>query len=278
MNSFQKELKAKIEARSEEDFTLTVSFEEGNDCSATVEIKTPVDSRIGKISWPEDTKTTPDDIVNDFMDRWYSVMKKPLEFLYDFDKVKDKIIFKLEPTKTAEERKTTFAPFLDLAMSFFVLIEESENKLETARISDDLIEKWGTDFETVKRLAEENTPELLPLKVMKMADLMKSIGMGDMIAPEDVPMIIVSNKQHVSGSGAMLYQGTLEALAEETGTDLVILPSSIHEVIVIPMEDGADPRLSEMVQEVNAEEVAEDEVLSDHAYRYDRKRKEIYCL
>ena len=88
----------------------------------------------------------------------------------------------------------------------------------------------------------------------------------------DCPLLVVSNKLRVKGASVISYQNTLKTLYEDIvkGT-FYVLPSSVHEVLVFPSSRGAenDMQLNDMVQTVNATEVAADDVLSNHAYFFD---------
>ena len=70
---------------------------------------------------------------------------------------------------------------------------------------------------------------------------------------------------------------TTVGVREKVGGDFFILPSSIHELLVVPKQDGMElSDLEAMVKEVNATQVAPEEKLSDHVYEYDAKEKELY--
>ena len=84
-----------------------------------------------------------------------------------------------------------------------------------------------------------------------------------------MPMFVATNSKKVNGAGVILYDGLLRTFAEKIGGDFYILPSSVHEVIFVPANGDMDARyLIQMVKEVNATEVAPDEVLSDNVYMY----------
>lgn len=95
-------------------------------------------------------------------------------------------------------------------------------------------------------------------------------------APE---MLVLTNKDKVNGAACLLYPHLLEKLAEERNASFIILPSSIHEVLLLPvrdvLEEGEAAAYTQMVHEVNQTELAEQEILSDHAYFYDRSKAEI---
>ena len=71
-----------------------------------------------------------------------------------------------------------------------------------------------------------------------------------------------------------MYPNVIESLYEKYGS-FAVLPSSIHEVIVIPMENAnfSEEDLTQMVQDVNGECVNAEEILSDHAYIYNGEWK-----
>ena len=86
-----------------------------------------------------------------------------------------------------------------------------------------------------------------------------------------IPMYIMTNRQEVNGASVLLYDDVLQTFALKKKTDFYIMPSSIHEVILIPKSKSPDLKdLNEMINEVNETQVQEEEVLSDHAYYYEK--------
>ena len=90
-------------------------------------------------------------------------------------------------------------------------------------------------------------------------------------------MYVLTNKDNSFGAAAMLYTGMLEKAAEAIQEDRIfILPSSVHEVLLVPDRgDFTSEQLREMVTEINATQVAPDEVLTDNVYEYDARKKEL---
>lgn len=98
-----------------------------------------------------------------------------------------------------------------------------------------------------------------------------------MLPPEEEnpSMYVLSNAERLNGAAAILDAKTMEDISEKLGGDFVVLPSSIHETIVLPMNEDMDRQaLETMVQDVNAGQVAPEERLSDHVYMYDSQEKE----
>ena len=89
---------------------------------------------------------------------------------------------------------------------------------------------------------------------------------------EKMPLYVLSNRKGVYGTVAVLYDGVLKKLAERFQSDLILIPSSVHEFLVIPETEEKDMiKLQECVKIINETEVAREEVLSNHIYRYSRE-------
>ena len=131
------------------------------------------------------------------------------------------------------------------------------------------------------RAAKAYTKEVLPPVVKDMnevmRDMLKKDGMPDEIIEECIPnapsglMYVISNSIGVNGAVSMLYEDELQKLAEKLGSDLYILPSSLHEVIAVPSHLGELEQLAEMVHQVNMTTVDLKDRLSNQVYHYDKE-------
>ena len=82
-------------------------------------------------------------------------------------------------------------------------------------------------------------------------------------------MMILTNSRKTYGACSILYPGMLEQLAERIGGDYYMIPSSVHEFLLVPAEREQDrEELKKMIAEVNRTELPPEEVLSDHLYLY----------
>ena len=104
-----------------------------------------------------------------------------------------------------------------------------------------------------------------------MKDMFLKDGMPEEIAemmigeiPPEQTLWVISNSKGINGAVNMLYENELHDLAENLGSDLYILPSSVHEVLAVSSEMGSPEELAEMVVQVNMEAVDLDERLSNH--------------
>ncbi len=102
-----------------------------------------------------------------------------------------------------------------------------------------------------------------------MAEIM---DMDPDMLPDDPGMYVATCNQGMNGAGCIFYPEFMDQTAEKVGGDFFILPSSIHEVILVP-DNGTltAQELDAMVQEVNANEVLPEERLSENAFHYDSK-------
>ncbi len=197
--------------------------------------------------------------------------------LAEFQNVKSRIIFQLIST----ERNTSLlseipsVPFLDFSIIFKILIDSSAESTATLTIGHTLMEIWNIGTEELYEAAKMNTPALMPCELKSMSEIFADF---DKIPVQDnfCRMFALANKQHVNGCGCILYPHVLETFAQSIRSDLFILPSSVHEVILVPSIEEADAEaLAEIVRSVNECELSQEDFLSDHVYHYSRKTKSI---
>lgn len=160
---------------------------------------------------------------------------------------------------------------LDLAMVYRMTLQESEYGTAAFLVSHVLCDRYGISFEELDSAAASNMD-----REGFMANTIESV-LAEMAAHLDgmavgaCPMLIITNRKRLYGAAVLDYPEYFENLSEKTGSDLYILPSSIHEVIVVPDTGGDPDELRKMVMEVNASELDKEEFLSDNVYRYSRK-------
>lgn len=246
-----------------------------------------------------------------------------ISFFTCYEKVQSRIIFKLinyERNKALLSDVPHFR-FLDLAIVFSCLIsiypddiiesfsEENNPATDsfthagssaTILIHNHHLSFWNITKDDLYALACKNTPDLLHYELRNMSDVLKELLSGDdsaalLAPPAPFPMYVLSNHTKLNGSACILYQDLLKNFADRLRSDLYILPSSIHEVLIIPVSSfslPSDPllssgnktrdttqesyrELSEMVCEVNSTQLSVEDILSDHVYYYSRESSRI---
>ena len=225
-------------------------------------------------------------------------------FFKDFQQVRDRIAYKLISREENEAllKEIPWIPLLDLALVFYYILPEHFFTSGTILIKQSHCEEWGVDEKQLFSIAEENTPKLCPsllLDMKAMIDIWEKLANGEKIdGAENLPenlwqpvsleslnfsvrkrdecMFVLTNNKRNLGAAAILYKDMLKNLSEKLQSDLYILPSSIHECIILPIDkDGTIEELEALVFRVNRSQVAKEEQLSDHVYRYLREKDEI---
>ena len=209
--------------------------------------------------------------------------------LTDFDQVKDHVVCKLVNAEMNAEYLSDKPHTLieDLAVVYAVDLGGSDAGHMSAPITNNLMEQYGVTTQELHDIALQNLSESqIEFKTMRdvLVDMMFPDGIqeGDprafMLPPEEEnpSMYVLSNAEKLNGAAALLDSKTMEDISEKLGGDFIVLPSSIHETIVLPLNEDMDRHtLEAMVQDVNAGQVAPEERLSDHVYMYDSQEKEL---
>lgn len=205
-----------------------------------------------------------------------------VNILKHFDTIKDKIVYKVVNYRSNEKllEQVPHKRILDLAVVFYCLLDNEYGRSATALIYNNNLKNWNVTIDDVYKAALKNTPDLLHSKISSMAALFEKCGVnvdGEEVDLKDyVPsdMYVLTNESKLNGAACILYENVLYDFAQKLGADLYILPSSVHEVILLPkLSMFEKDELVNMVKEVNTEGVVADEVLSDHVYEYNRTER-----
>lgn len=209
-------------------------------------------------------------------------------FFTDYDHVHSRIVYKLVHYEKNREllKEIPHFPYLDLAVIFYCLVAKGPYENASILIYNHHLAYWELQKETLLSLARKNTPLLLPWRCDSLAELvMPALDVlpvkerptaEALLDTETIPMYVLSNEQRHFGASCILYPNALKELSQTFADSLYILPSSIHEVILIPASFTKNANeLSEIVHEVNISEVAQDEILSDSVYYYDQNTEKL---
>nr|WP_295683779.1 DUF5688 family protein [uncultured Lachnoclostridium sp.] len=210
--------------------------------------------------------------------------------MFNREDMMDKIVFRvINYDRNQEQLKE--CPYErcmgDLVMVFYYIIDTKDSSIGSFCITYNHLKHFGLSFEELKQLAFVNTRRMFPSMLRNMEDILVEAFMeceGDDISTElkqlalnnNEYMYVLTNKQKIFGAGCVLYPDVLQSFSDRVNADVVILPSSIHEQILIPYKDTMDIEdLRAMVKEINLTQVLEEERLSDNVYLYDRESDEI---
>lgn len=236
-----------------------------------------------------------------------------MDFFKEYEQVRKKIYYKLINAGKNKEllEEAPYIPYLDLAIVFYY---DCSNELfgnAAILIKNSHLKMWNVDVYELYKEAVINTPKNNPYEIKTMEEVMKEIliesmkeelskGMEKESREEDflstegmdelakqligqtektdnqTPMYVLSNTERIHGAACILYGHLLEDISKKINDNLYILPSSVHEMIIIPASfAGKTSDLKLMVEEINETQVEEEEVLSNSVYFFNRSTKKL---
>lgn len=244
-----------------------------------------------------------------------------VDFFHSYEKVRRRLSCKLIHTGKNQEllREVPHTELLDLSLIYYCLIIQESFGQATVMIRNEFLDMWGIGEEQLKRDALENMKRILPPDILGMGELLEESMKGQIEeqllsvleasadaegdeewlrqAAEELAggvvervcaqaqgerMYVLTNVGRICGAANLADTDLLQRFAEEQGSNLIILPSSIHELILIPEHGGeaGEKRLwfQAMVREVNETQVDAEDILSDSIYYFDRKEKKVSVL
>jgi len=199
--------------------------------------------------------------------------------------VKEKICYKLINFKQNRQllAEIPHLLYLDLAVVFYCPVEFPGDieGFSTILITNSHLKNWGKKMEDLFEVASENTPRLMELKTRSLVNVVREqvleayLDISDeeleAICEANKDMTILSNKEGVFGASVILYKDALKNVAEKLNSSLVIIPSSVHEVLIMPLRPELDSEyMNGLIGMVNDTQLETDEVLSNHFYYYDK--------
>lgn len=192
----------------------------------------------------------------------------------DYENVKDHLALKIINKKSNEQilNDIPYKEFLDLAVIVEIAVSFIKDARGVVKVHHKMIELWKQNFDDVYFQALSNFKKDKTV-ITSMEDMLRKMGFSDLPGADLVPpMFILTNETSTDGAVRMLDEDVIRDFANELGTDLVVIPSSIHELILLPCSDETDLNgISAMVKDVNITQVDPTEVLSDHGYLYSRE-------
>lgn len=203
--------------------------------------------------------------------------------LTDYETVRARIRLKLvnyEANKARLERMP-YIPYLDTAIVFYIELDSNGQRRLTAAVEQHHMEIWGVGKERIYEEALCNMRACCPVEVKSSMSVIKNFDEDLSLSQKDIfqeyGFWIMTTKTGLQGASTLVYGNGLKQFARLYGDDIVILPSSIHEVILLPqgLVGGNYEYFSRMVEEVNKTEVLVEDRLSNSVYLYSRENDSV---
>lgn len=149
--------------------------------------------------------------------------------------------------------------YLDLSVIYRWMMPLPDDSFNLCTITNEMASMKKLTEEELYALAKNNTQRLLPAHVESLGERIN----------------VLTNDRGIAGATAMIYEHELENLANMLGSDLYVIPSSIHEVITVPVSDVDPEHLSLMIADANRTVLKENDILSDNLYCFRRDGAEV---
>lgn len=205
--------------------------------------------------------------------------QQKFSWLEDFEVVRPKLRIRLMNTESNQELLAEVAhseiPGLDLSTVCYIDVGTTSDGVNmTSNVLRDLCDKWNIAEKELCRIAFANTVNELPAVSFSISEIL--------CGSFDDFMYVVTNTTRFLGATACLYPGVLNEVSDKLfGADLVIFPSSVHEVIIVPYLNTSAESICEyadMVSGINEKKVDRQDRLSNSVYVYRRETGKLSIL
>lgn len=195
--------------------------------------------------------------------------------LTDYKQARDRLFIRVCSTEWNKERleNVPHKEVADMAITYHLLLSEDDSRGATALITNKMLEYYGVTAEQLHEDALENSQKIMPPLVRDLEELLAEETPDEEVFLH-VPMTVVTNEKRSNGAAALFYPGMMERLAETMEGNYYILPSSTHEQLLLPDIQELEWReLKDMVEDINATQVAPTDRLANQVYHYDSQDK-----
>lgn len=224
-------------------------------------------------------------------DNWAGTVKDILEFYHnnrgedffdikwfrDFNQIRENLFYRLINYEKNQEllSMVPHTRFLDLAKIYYADCQIGETA-GSILIYHRHVKEWNITEDELITAAEENTPRLYPANLHP---IFNTLGFDDdisLILKMPFPMFVLSNTGNQNGAAVVCYKDILERFSQKIEDDLVILPSSVHETMLLPLQKSNNiESLRKMVYDINHATLDQSQFLSDNVYLYSRKDRQL---
>lgn len=193
----------------------------------------------------------------------------------DYALIKHKVFLKLVHTSSNLSYLETVPhkSFLDLSILCYLLYDSDVLGTATIVVNEELLRMWNISFDTLYLQALRNSEQFLPYDFRPIHQVIEELLGVPYPSEVSLPsqIFILTNSNKIFGASSLLYPNVLEHIGSHLKENYYILPSSIHEVIIVPESFCSGVAyLNQMIQEINQTEIPPEDVLSDHTYYYHR--------
>lgn len=218
-----------------------------------------------------------------------------IEDVLNFGLIRDKIVIRLVNFEKNREllKNCPHKKFLDLAVTFRYIVSKNAFGIASSLISNQEFEVWKIELEELYEIALFNTMREFPWHMDSLAKVMVECFRNktpefiskEMLAEletleneeSSVNMFVLTNDTGVNGATCILYDNVIKNFAKVQDSNIFLLPSSIHEMMLVPENSDTNPAfLADLVLHANCSAVGLIDLLSDNIYYYDRDKNQMF--
>ncbi|MCD8225425.1 MAG: DUF5688 family protein [Clostridiales bacterium] len=204
-------------------------------------------------------------------------MQIPLNSIKDYDQVKERLTVQLVGREENEDRLLTIPhhDMEDMCLVYYIDMGQVDGSAASILITNETLHGYGISVEQLHQDALKSAQERQPFVILGMNEVIAEL-MG--MEPEEVggapDLFVATNPEKMNGAGVIAYPGFMDTAEEKMNGNFFILPSSIHEVIMVP-DNGlmTYQEMEAMVGEINETQVPPEERLTNRVYHYDCQEK-----
>ena len=202
-----------------------------------------------------------------------------------YEDIKDRIFYRITDVQRNRGRLSEMKYSL-AECGFAKIYSIAVSKEGSIPITNSLAAEYGYDPKKIFKDAERNTPEMYPAVFEDLKDIVMDLAMPGsprltLLSERESfekssDMYLLSSRDMTNGAATIFYPDVKEKIAEVIDDSYYVLPSSTHELMIVPCKSGIPPEhLRQTVRKVNEIMGTETEVLSDRIMKYDRDMKEL---
>ena len=206
-----------------------------------------------------------------------------------WDELKGKVIFQVigAEENQAVYKRTPTRKEQDMLLTYRILLDTGEHGMASFQVDQMVHEQLGVSEEELYQAAICNMPELVPPTFQSMEavfDEILSDTPNQVISLDDSlqkleknkEMYVLTNPKKMYGAANVFYPGVMDKIAQAFDNDMIVLPSSLHEAILLPYDKTMQiQEFKNMVKEINANQVAPQDRLTNQVYIYDKEEKQL---
>ena len=189
-----------------------------------------------------------------------------IDYLKDFDTVRGLLKARLSHADKLTSDVISISAskfgFNDLSLYAVIDVVVSEGQKGSIKVTKDILKMWGVDSDLVIAQAIKNIEADYTIKSMY-----EVLGVPEELRSDDV-MWVISNHDSCYGASAIL--GALPELSQKFENGFVVIPSSLHEVLVIDIDKLDSGSINSMINDVNSKVVSAEDFLSNHCYTFSK--------